>query len=479
MSASIRRTLSARFSSVAKKNVPEGKRLIDRNWRILALLASVWLCTGCSPEKKDLVIVTLDTVRPDHLGVYGYDRPTSPYMDALAQDSVVFDNAMSQAITTGPAHTSLLTGQYPHSHGVRRNGELIPEDLDTLGTLLRDQGYAAGAFVSGFPLTDPMSGLARSFDVYDDDLKSLRRNGAVTVENALAWLKDNETRQRFLWVHLYDAHGPYEPPERLIKQFESDKHGPWAHRVPEYQRKLDPVTGGIVTDVQIYVDHYDAGILYVDRHLGRLLDEIDLEKTVVLVISDHGETLGERLVYPFDHGSRLFEEQTRIAAILRAPDVPARRVGGLVGLVDFPGTLLELLGFDPSSLAGNQGRSLLPLMRGETDRGKRAEFAECTVASFIFEFEGQKLDESRLATTVKTGDHKLTTYPTPNGGELTYFYDLSSDPKELTPLTDDPQVPEYLELLDRWSADRRKRVELGTSTNEEARKKMESLGYVF
>ena len=477
MSASVRRTPSFRLSFA----FPRASRSKNLRWstQLLAVLAIAWSCIGCAPEKKDLVIVTLDTVRPDHLGVYGYDRPTSPNLDNLADGSVVFDNAMSHSITTGPAHTTLFTGQYPHSHGVRRNGETISTELETLGTLLRAQGYVTGAFVSGFPLTDSMSGLARSFDKYDDELKTLRRNGAVTVENALAWYEEQQTDPRLLWVHLYDAHGPYEPPERVVKKFESDRRGPWAPRIPQYQRKLHPKNGGIITDVQVYVNHYDAGIRYLDRHLGRLLDEIDLKRTVVLVVSDHGETLGERLEYPFDHGSRLFEEQTRIAAILRAPGLAARRIGGLVGLVDFPGTLLELLDLDPTSLPLNQGRSLLPLIEGQTDRGKRAEFAECTVASFIFEFEGIKLDEDRLATSVRMGDYKLKAYPTPGGGELTYFYDLSQDPGELSPLVDDPRIPEYLELLDRWSANRRQRVELGKSTNEEARKKMESLGYVF
>ncbi len=478
MSAFVRRMPCSRLSFA----FPLKNRTPLRSPNLLLLVGTLmtgWLCLACVPEKKNLVIVTLDTVRPDHLGIYGYDRPTSPHLDALAAGSVVFDNAMSHSITTGPAHTTLFTGQYPHSHGVRRNGEVISAELETLGTLLKAQGYATGAFVSGFPLTDSMSGLGRSFEEYDDELKTLRRNGAVTVENALAWYDEQKSSPRFLWVHLYDAHGPYEPPERVAEQFESDERGPWAPRIPQYQRKLDPQSGGIITDVQVYVNHYDAGIRYLDRHLGRLLDEIDLERTVVLVISDHGETLGERLEYPFDHGSRLFEEQTRIAAVLRAPGLVARRVGGLVGMVDFPGTLLEMLGLDPTSLPLNQGRSLLPLIEGQTDRGKRAEFAECTVASFIFEFEGIKLDEDRLATAVRMGNHKLTTYPTPGGGELTYFYDLAQDPGELTPLVEHPQIPEYLELLNRWSANRRQRVQLGKSTNEEARKKMESLGYVF
>ena len=342
--------------------------------RVYALLAGMAVLaglTGCSPQPLNLVVISLDTLRADHLGFYGYDRPTSPTLDRLAQSSVIFDNALSPMPTTGPSHFSLLTGLYPHSHGVYRNGQQLPDHLGTLGSILSSRTYKTAGFVSGLPLTDDLSGLARHFDHFDDDFEQRRRDGAVTVDRAIRWLQGDDQSPYFLFVHLFDAHGPYHPPAELVAEFESEIRGPWVSWVPRYQRHLNPKNGGIITDSRYYIDRYDASIRYLDQQLARLLAEVDLDNTIVLVVSDHGETLDDRLEAPFDHGSRLFEEQIRMVGMLRAPDLEPRRVEGLVGMVDFMPTVLDLLGHGDAIPEAGEGRNWAASLHSGEDLGKR------------------------------------------------------------------------------------------------------------
>ena len=438
--------------------------------------------SACSPHPLNLVVISLDTLRADHLGFYGYDRPTSPTLDALAKRSVVFERAISHMPTTGPSHFSLLTGVYPHTHGVFRNGQKLPEGLATLGSILGERAYATGGFVSGLPLTDSLSGLAAEFQTFDGDFPNRRRDGAKTVDRAISWLQEWKEQPYFLFVHLFDAHGPYEPPAELVDMMKSEIRGPWAPWIPRYQRQIDPSTGGVITDTRHYVDRYDASIRYLDMQLERLFSEIDLDNTVVLVVSDHGESLDDRLEAPFDHGSRLFEEQIRIVGLLRAPDLEARRVEGLVGMVDFSPTLLSLLGHEDAIPETSEGRNWWPGLRAGKDVGKRAEFSSCTVANYISEPSGFRVDESKLGTSVRVGDMKLTAYPAPNDEEILFLHDLSRDPGETSKQRFQPGNPEvkpYLDLLNRWNRRRHEAFQGDDQVPDEFRRKLESLGYIF
>lgn len=460
-----------------------GCALLSRKTRTslcaLALLLGVGLAGCAPPEPLSLVVVSLDTTRADHLGVYGYDRPTSPALDALAEGGVVFDDVMGQMPTTAPSHYSLLTGLYPHAHGVYRNGQQMPEHLDTLGSVLGERGYATGAFVSGLPLIDELSGLARSFDAYDDQIENRRRNGQLTVDRALAWLEAQTGQPFFLFVHLFDAHGPYQPPQPLAEQFTSGDRGPWSERIPRYQRQIDPKTGGIITDLRYYIDHYDASIRHADNQLARLFDRLDLERTVVLVVTDHGESLDENVDAPLDHGSRLVQPEIRLAGVLRAPGVEPSRIKGLTGMVDFAPTVLGVMGHT-GALPNTQGRDLSANLEDGT-AGKRAEFATCGMTSTVETHAGYDVDESRLGVAVRKGELKLISYPTKDGGEVLFLHDLSADPDETSTERadpDDPQVAELLELMNRWNQQRREPFR-GEEPADEFREKLESLGYVF
>jgi choline-sulfatase len=279
----------------------------------------------------NLLLVTLDTVRADHLGCYGYGPAETPALDRLAREGVRFARASSAAPLTLPSHASILTGLLPLHHGVRNNGAAgLAAGTPTLATLLGAAGYRTGAFVAAFVL-DHRFGLAPGFETYDDEVNrdpnagwvlEAERAGDQVVDRALAWLgrlgqlgrlgKD-DSRPFFLWVHLYDAHAPYRPPS------------------PYRERHAGRP--------------YDGAIAFDDAQVGRLLAEIDRrgwrERTVVAVTADHGESLGEH--GEATHGLLLYEPDLAVPLLLRGPGLAPRVVQTPVGLVDLAPTLAGMV----------------------------------------------------------------------------------------------------------------------------------------
>jgi arylsulfatase A-like enzyme/Tfp pilus assembly protein PilF len=303
------------------------------------------------------VLVTLDTVRADHLGCYGDRAAVTPWLDRLAGEGVRFANASSAVPLTLPSHTSLLSGLLPPHHGLRNNGAGAPRPgTATLATLLAGAGYRTGAFVGSFVL-DHRFGLAPGFEVYDDEIERDPKAGAVleaerpgreVVDRALAWLgkilgkepgkedKEADPRPFFLWVHLYDAHAPYTPPPA------------WAARHPGHP--------------------YDGEISEVDEQVGRILEELRRRRlagrTVVAVAADHGEGLGEH--GELTHGLLVYESTLRVPLLLRAPwALKPRVVETPVSLVDLAPTLAGLLGRPFPKAGALDGRDLSkPLLAG-------------------------------------------------------------------------------------------------------------------
>jgi choline-sulfatase len=284
---------------------------------------------GGATGRPNLLLVTLDTVRADHLGCYGYALAETPNLDRLAREGVRFAHASSPVPLTLPAHASILTGLLPPHHGVRNNGTGgLPAGTATLATRLAAAGYRTGAFVAAFVL-DHRFGLQPGFEVYDDEVNRDPNAGWVleaerpanqVVDRALAWLGRNDSRPFFLWVHLYDAHAPYNPPSP--------------------QRERHPGRP------------YDGAIAFDDEQLGRLLAAIDeadrrgeRKWTVVAVAADHGESLGEH--GEATHGLLLYEPALAVPMLLRAPGLAPRVVTTPVGLVDLAPTLAGLLRLPP------------------------------------------------------------------------------------------------------------------------------------
>lgn len=336
-------------------------------------ILTIALCLSCggSPSRRsppDVVLITLDTTRADHLGCYGYEHETSPNLDALAAESRVYTRAYTPSSWTLPAHASLFTGRFPSSHGAMwdSEGELIlgagvagPQTLQhlrargltasqpTLAEVLTKASYTTGAVVAG-PWLKRIFGLDRGFQHYDHSgIETLRGRIAASVTNsAIEWLDRNPSGPLFLFLNYYDPHGPYSDPEGLAERF--------ARAVPEKDE---------LTEVPPRGARYDGEILYMDQHLGRLLDHLReigrYETSWIIVTADHGELLGEH--GKTGHGEHLFEGEIRIPLIVKAPAVLSSgtsigsvgRSTAAVGLIDVFPMILDALGIEaPPNVQG-------------------------------------------------------------------------------------------------------------------------------
>jgi arylsulfatase A-like enzyme len=435
--------------------------------RRLAVLAMFGLagCGAAAPPPattpENLVILSIDTLRPDHLGVYGYRHPTSPTLDRLARRSVVFDQAVTVHVTTAPAHATMLTGRWPSDHGIVRNGLRLAEGVTTLAEVFAARGWATGAFVSGWTL-ERHTGLDRGFEIYDDALDGpgagAQRAGDLTTNRAIGWLDLQATGDRpfFLFLHLFEPHWPYDPPAAdalrfLPGQYELTTIGRPVHI--ERRLSVNRLDG---LERREYVARYDGEIAVADRLLGRLLEALDrlglVDRTAVVVLSDHGETLVER-EWAMDHGGRPYDEQARVPLVLHVPGdgSAGRRVADQVSLLDVAPTVLDLLGLDPP--AGLPGRSLLPLARGEAPPSMiEPAFVTAGCLPERVPHIDAPLLAGALVRAVRLPGLKLVEYPLGDGGWYPELFDLGADPGETSNLAAArPDLVAGLRAeLDRW-----------------------------
>ena len=425
---------------------------------------------------RSVVVISLDTVRQDRLSAYGFSRPTSPHLEELASASVVLTHAFTSHTNTGPSHATMLTGLYPHAHGSLENGQPIDPRATTLAEILREVGFRTAAFLSSSTLKPDASGLDAGFEVYECGFAGRRRDGARTVTLALEWLGLQPEDARFLlFVHLYDAHGPYEPPREYASLFRSPRPGPQLRFVQSYQRgRLGDAAS---LDLHDYVDRYDGLLRYLDDVTRPLIAAIDTESTALVVLADHGETLGERY-HTLDHGGQVFEEQILIPWIVRSPGhAPAVRPE-IVETVDLMPTLLGLLGVPEPSTLDLHGRDLAPLLRGDGG-GRKHAFSSAVAKSVRHADRGYRLDESRQIHAVRGRRWKLIRYPAAHGDDYLELYDLLADPGETSDLAAENTavVAELSAELDRWLALRRDTAE-SPELSPELREELEALGYL-
>lgn len=419
--------------------------ILARSATLALLLLGI---VGCSRERApghpSLVLVTLDTVRADHLGCYGDRQAITPWLDRLAGEGARFVNASSAVPLTLPSHTSLLTGLLPPHHGLRNNGiGALRPGTATLATLLSGAGYRTGAFIGAFVL-DHRFGLNQGFEVYDDEIErnpngefalEAERPGREVMDRALAWLEKDDGRPFFLWVHLYDAHAPYTPPPA------------WAARHPGRP--------------------YDGEISEVDEQVGRLLEALRHQgldgKTVVAVAADHGEGLGEH--GELTHGLLLYEPTLHVPLLLRAPwAVKPRVVEAPVSLVDLAPTLAGLLGRPfPGTL---DGRDLSKTLLAGGEPAPEEVYAE---TRYPATFGWSPL------SALRRRDLKYISAPAPE------LYDLRRDPREATNLIAKP-APAADPA--RGFAQRLATIEAGAvktpsrDADAETRARLASLGYI-
>ncbi|HPQ40193.1 MAG TPA: sulfatase-like hydrolase/transferase [bacterium] len=300
-----------------------------RSWLVLFLIIA-----GCSdpernPRRLNVLIVTMDTTRPDHLHCYGHDGIRTPVLDGLAADGVLFEQALSVQPVTLPAHTSVMTGLYPYQHGVRDNSTYrLPEQFTTLAEQFRDAGYHTAAFVSAFVLHRRF-GLNRGFELYNDTFIKPKQKGRLPVDRRASevsflageWLRLNHDvlaeTPFFMWLHYYDPHADYNPPEPYRSAYE---------------------------------DRYDGEIAYTDDWIGYVIDSLKIEgfydNTLIIVVGDHGESLGE--YGENTHGMFIYQPTIRIPLIMHCPAVLPRgiRIPDPVCSVDLYPTLMDILGWN-------------------------------------------------------------------------------------------------------------------------------------
>ncbi|MHC4845367.1 MAG: sulfatase, partial [Planctomycetota bacterium] len=395
--------------TLAARPATTSRGLRERPWTALFALV---LLLGCSeaPAHPNILLITVDTLRADHLSLAADPadsaRPTSPRLDALAADGVVFLAAASPRAKTTPAIASLMTGLYPHEHGVRDLTSTLPGDVPVLAEALRRAGYATGAIIGNTVLRRELAGLDRGFDLWVQDLPQTQgvppddvpqRIADSLTDGALSALGLDggpgdlgADRPWFLWLHYMDPHGLYDPPSghRLFERDEPEylpsppdvarpAHRQW---VAGYNVPDAAITPDGAVDVAVVRDLYDGEIHFADAEIGRLLDRLAdagrLDDTLVVVTSDHGESLGEH-DYWFEHGRYAYEPTTRVPLILRLPaghaDADARGArSGTVSLVDLAPTLLDLVGADPLPGASDdgqpRGRARVDLLRRDSAR---------------------------------------------------------------------------------------------------------------
>ncbi len=346
------------------------------------------------PVGTPVVLISIDTLRADRLPVYGYDRVETPAIDALRQDGILFERAWCQVPLTLPSHASLLTGLLPPEHGVRDNlgYRLAAERLPYLPRLLKEAGYATGAAVSAFVLRGDV-GLGEGFDFYDDrvelevgdELGSQQRAGPETLAAALPWLEEVAGGPFFLFFHLYEPHDPYAPPE------------PWASR---------------------YASAYDGEVAFADEIVGRLVAELErlgvYDRALVVLLSDHGEALGEH--GEETHGILLHREVVQVPLLVKLPggERAGATVSRAVGLTDVVPTVLGLLGMEVP--AGLPGENLLSPAAAEPATPDRFVYSETFYPRIHFGW-------SEL-TALSGSRYRLIHGPDPE------LYDLAEDPGE-------------------------------------------------
>ncbi len=423
-----------------KREEPEPAPL-QKTWQQLA---------GDRPvDQLNVILVSIDTLRADRLSSYGSTRVETPHLDRFAREGIQFNNAASTVPFTLPAHSSIMTGTYPPYHGVRENvGYFLDESLITLADQLSDGGWQTAGFVSAFVL-DSRWGISQGFQHYHDNfdlegsdranLASVQRPGSETIDEAVKWLDSRAPQPFFLWLHLFDPHDPYRPPEPFKSQY----------RHP-----------------------YDGEVAYTDSLFGRFREELEkrglLESSLVIVTGDHGEGLGQHA--EGFHGFFIYDSTVHVPLIIRPPfdELGGRVIEEAVSHVDLFPTILEATGQPIPEQA--QGESLLPLLLDRTpaEKTERLVYSESLYPLLHYGWAPLR--------SIRSEQFKFIDAPAPE------LYDLSADRlEEHNVLLDNRRTARELkDALDALTA----RIEAGAVTSnpaeldDDAMRQLQALGYL-
>lgn len=408
---------------------------------VLAAIAASGSALGpeAAQEDRNVLLISIDTIRPDRLSCYSPKHLQTPHVDALAARGVLFERAFAHNPMTLPSHVNILTGVTPLYHGVHENSKsILGQDFLTLAEHLKEKGYSTGAFIGSFAL-DSRFGLDQGFDVYDKSYPSKtssisppERNAGQVIQAALGWLEKQNSKW-FLFVHIWDPHDPYSPPPPFKEKFKDDL--------------------------------YSGEVAYVDAELGKLLDYLEskelTKKTLIILTGDHGEALGEHGELTHDYFA--YNSTLWIPLMIAAPGIPAARVKEYVCHIDLFPTVCDLLAVEKPSFL--QGVSLLPLLDGGKIK-KRAIYFESLDAYFNRGWAPLRgFTEER---------RKFIDSPLPE------YYDLEADFSEQDNLVQkidlENQKKKMKALLDGLSSSQK--TQSPQSVDRETREKLKSLGYI-
>ena len=484
--------ISAVFGALIDTRLNRIAERIER-FAIGVILLSLVVALGRSYPSNDgepreeshpnVLFISLDTMRADALQPYG--GTSTPLVQRLADEGTVFDEAFAPAPITEPSHLAMLTGLDPSSSGVVSNGTIIGDQPNLISRALKRNGYTTAAFVAGFPLHSKY-GWVQDFDVYDDDFgktaglhrlalvkawdqftlpgNTLReRRGDQVIERSLKWLKTVEDKRWFAWVHLFDAHAPYEAPPPFAPEAAPPRDGePLA--LPEWW----PPIHRNITSVSWLLDAYHAEVRYIDALLQELVAFLEsteqLNDTLIVITADHGESLTEH-DYLFEHGDNLYDPSIRIPLIVRLPGVvrAQQRVPCQVSSVSVAQTILDIA--HSNDKLERDGPSLAPVLTGEPCEER--DVLASTVA-------GRFMENPPVDHALRARGRKLIRR-TEGGNQL---FDLTTDPGELINLYEStPDEAAALNIVLDAKLEGRGEV-VGPQTDAQTTEALRALGYV-
>ena len=429
----------------------------------------------------NIIIISIDTLRADHLGTYGYDRNTSPTIDSIAKEGIVFENTFAVVGETWPSLTSTLTSLYPVSTNVRTNGQILNDSFITLPEILKEHNYSSMAFLSNFCKAGN----------YGFDNKSCGRDGKIT-KDTLKWLDKNYDNKFFLWVHYLKPHQPYNPPEKYASLFvDSNYTGNYTADEPTFGFITKNRINLTDSDLNYIISLYDGDIRYADDQVKEVYQKLEtlglLDNSIIIITSDHGEDLYQHN-YFFLHSCSIYDSSLHIPLIIRLPDksVINKRVENVVSNVDIAPTLLELANISPPPFF--EGTSLVPLIFSSdnswedialSERGRNIQVSIQSIRTpkwrYVYNPKNLHPICMRNNTGGVTGKHY---YPI----EEEELYNIAQDPDETTNVVSQyPEVASSLreELLRRYKPNKLLN-ETGApiEADEETKEELRALGYV-
>jgi len=445
---------------------------------ILAPIILILVCNGfiysCRlPNRSkgpNIILISIDALRADHLSCYGYHRNTSPNIDRLAREGTIFKNCLSQATSTGPSHTSIYLAQYVWRHKVDTFKKRLCRSPATLAEILKDRNYTTAAFV-GRGILSAKYELNRGFEIYDDGSPGRGWCYEISsyINKLLSWLESVRNRKFFLFIHTYDVHAPYNPPlpyfDLYTKGHCEGTHLRMSKGIMPLKLNASKLTSG---EINYIMAVYDGGINYVDDQLGKIFEKLNqlgiYENTIIIITADHGEAFREH--GKLEHNSKPYIEEIHVPLIMRGPKIPRNRIyENFVQHIDIVPTIFEILNIPQRGEM--QGRSILPLMNN------------CEIEEDFKTYSFGRRARNRFSMSLRT---KKWTYIM-NPGGLDELYNRINDPKEQNNIIEKrPLIAQKLkkELEDFIALTSKGKPQVAEKVHidEELKEQLKSLGYL-